>query len=281
MNWIIPIGIGVVTLVFATGIRIVRPTERGLIETFGKYSRFASGGFNWIIPLVQRLYTINTTEQMVDAKKQEIITKDRLNASVDAQVYFKVRQDEESVKKSQYEVNNYTYQIVNLARTTLRNIIGNLSLEKANSDRDAINQELMTALQKETSSWGIDIVRTELKEIDPPQDVQQAMNKVVKAENEKEAAKDYALAKQTEADGERMADIKRAEGRKQARILEAEGKAKAFDLVNKSFVGNAQLLKQYEVTENSLVGNSKIILTERGINPVVVFGEEKIIPIKK
>ena len=111
-------------LIFLLGIRIVRPTHRGLIERFGKYNRFAEPGFHWMIPLMEKMYQVNITEQMVDAEPQEIITNDNLNAKVDAQVYFKVKADEEDVKRSQYSVNNYLYQIVNLARTTLRNIIG-------------------------------------------------------------------------------------------------------------------------------------------------------------
>ena len=122
----------------------------------------------------------------MDAEPQEIITNDNLNAKVDAQVYFKVRVDEENVKNSQYNVNSYQYQIVNLARTTLRNIIGTLTLKSANSERGKINSELHKVLKEETNSWGIEIVRTELKEIDPPKDVQETMNKVVKAENEKD-----------------------------------------------------------------------------------------------
>ena len=117
-----------VLLIFFWGIRIVRPTQRGLIERLGKYHSFAKPGFHWIIPVIDRLFMVNITEQMVNADPQEIITNDNLNASVDAQVYFKVKPDEESVKGSIYNVNNYKYQIVNLARTTLRNIIGTLTL---------------------------------------------------------------------------------------------------------------------------------------------------------
>ena len=122
--------------IFITGIRIVRPTHRGLIETFGKYSKFAGPGFHWIMPGIQRLYQVNTTEQMVNAEPQVIITNDNLNATVDAQVYFKINTDEENVKNATYNVNNYQVQIVALARTTLRNIIGTLSLRSANSERD-------------------------------------------------------------------------------------------------------------------------------------------------
>ncbi|MDD5423132.1 MAG: paraslipin, partial [Candidatus Omnitrophica bacterium] len=171
-------------ILFFAGIRIVRPTHRGLVERLGKYHAFAGAGFHWIIPIIDNMYQVNVTEQMVDAEPQEIITNDNLNARVDAQVYFRVKADEENVKNCQYNVNNYRYQIVNLARTTLRNIIGTLTLKSANSERGKINAELHKTLCEETASWGIDIVRTELKEIDPPKDVQETMNKVVKAENE-------------------------------------------------------------------------------------------------
>jgi regulator of protease activity HflC (stomatin/prohibitin superfamily) len=234
-----------IVFLFLSGIRIVRPTHRGLVERLGKYKRFARPGFNWIIPVIDRMFQVNSTEQMVDALPQEIITNDNLNARVDAQVYFKVKPDEESVKRSQYNVNNYQYQIVNLARTTLRNIIGTMTLKSANSERSKINSELLKTLLNETASWGIDVVRTELKEIDPPKDVQETMNKVVKAENEKIAAIDYATATETVADGQKRSEIKKAEGVRQAHILAAEGEAQAIKLVNEAanqyFIGNAQL----------------------------------------
>jgi regulator of protease activity HflC (stomatin/prohibitin superfamily) len=255
---------GLVTFIFITGIRIVRPTHRGLIERLGKYNRFANPGFHWIFPGIERMFQVNITEQMVDAEPQEIITNDNLNARVDAQVYFKVKDDEESVKSSQYNVNKYQWQIVNLARTTLRNIIGTLTLKSANSERGKINADLHKTLMEETHSWGIDIVRTELKEIDPPKDVQETMNKVVKAENEKIAAIDYATARETVADGEKRAKIKEAEGIKQSRILQAEGEAEAIKLVNeaadKYFTGNAQLLRKLETLETSLAKNAKIVI---------------------
>lgn len=261
----------IVGITLLSGIRIVRPTHILIIETFGKYTKICEAGFVWIIPLIQRGIFVNITEKMVDAEPQEIITKDKLNASVDAQVYFKIRSDEQSIKNSQYNVFNCEEQIVSLARTTLRNIIGTMPLNDANSKRDNINTELMTVLSKETKNWGIEIVRTELKEINPPKDVQDTMNKVVIAENEKQAAVDFATATETKADGERRALVKIAdgnressilvaEGNKQSAILEAEGQAKAFDLINKSFTGNAQILKKLDVAENSLKGNAKIII---------------------
>ncbi len=254
----------VVILLFFSGIRIVRPTHRGLIERLGKYNRFGRPGFHWIIPGIEKMYRVNITEVMVDAQPQEIITNDNLNARVDAQVYFKVKDEEENVKNSQYNVNNYQWQMVNLARTTLRNIIGTLTLKSANSERGKINFELQKTLREETKSWGIDIVRTELKEIDPPKDVQETMNKVVKAENEKIAAIDFATATETVADGARRAEIKKADGVKQARVLEAEGEAQAIKLVNEAaqqyFVGNAQLLRRLETVEKALMHNAKIVV---------------------
>ena len=268
--------IAAVILIFFSGIKIVRPTQRGLIERLGKYRKFAQPGFHWIIPVIDRMFLVNVTEQMVDAEPQEIITNDNLNASVDAMVYYKVLEEEENVKNSQYHVYDYKLQIVNLARTTLRNIIGTLTLKSANSERNKINSEFHRTLSDETRNWGITIVRTELKQIDPPKDVQETMNKVVKAENEKIAAVDYATAAETVADGIKRAKIKEAEGTKQSKILNAEGEAEAIKLVNeaadKYFTGNAQLLKKLETVEASLKSNSKIVIPT-GTELVNVIGE--------
>jgi regulator of protease activity HflC (stomatin/prohibitin superfamily) len=269
------IGFIIIVVLLALIIHTVRPTSRGLIERFGRYNRFANPGIVFLIPFIEQLVRVNVTENMIDAGLQEIITSDSLNAQVDAQVYFKVRSDEESVKASQYNVFNYMVQIVALARTTLRNIIGTMSLKEANSERGRINSSLYGNLANETKNWGLEIVRTELKEINPPSDVQETMNKVVKASNEKIAAIDFATARETQADGERRAAIKVAEGQKQAAILQAEGQkqakivvaegeAQAIKLVNESadayFVGNAQLLRKLQAVEQSLTNNTKVIV---------------------
>jgi len=261
--WIVFGIVAVIALV--SSIRTVRPIARGLVERFGKYKRFANPGLIFIMPFgIEKLIRVNITEMMVDAGGQEIITKDALNANVDAQVYFKVKTDEESVKASEYNVYSYKVQIVALARTTLRNIIGTMNLMEANSERGKINQSLYEQLTKETESWGIEIVRTELKEINPPHSVQEAMNNVVVANNKKIAAIDFATATETEADGVRRAAIKKADGEKQSRILVAEGEAEAIKLVNTAaqtyFKNEAQILKQLEVTQAALVNNSKIVI---------------------
>ncbi len=275
----------VVFLIFLWGIRIVRPTHRALVERLGKYKKFAQPGFHWIIPMIDRMTKINITETMVGAEPQEIITNDNLNATVDAQIYYKIKSDEESVKKSQYNVNNIEYQIVNLTRTTLRNILGTLTLKSANSERGRINKDLIDILVRETGSWGIEIVRAELKEIDPPKDVQETMNKIVKAENEKIAAVDFATAAETTADGEKRAAIKRAEGIKQSQILQAEGEAEAIRLVNESankyFIGNAQVLKRLETVQASLQQNTKIVVPANQELVNVIGDMAGILPIKK
>jgi len=285
MGYVIACVVVLVVVIFLAGIRIVRPTMRGLVERLGKYRRFAKRGFNWIIPIIDRMFQVNITEVMVNAEPQEIITSDKLNARVDAQVYFKVKEDEANVKNSQYSVFNYQYPIVNLDRTTPRNIIGTMTLKSANSERGKINTELQKTLRDETSNWGIEIVRTELKEIDPPKDVQETMNKVVKAENEKVAAVDFATATETMADGARRAEIKKAEGIRQAKILEAEGEAQAIKLVNEAadryFVGNAQLLRRLMAVETALSANAKIVVPAN-TELVNIIGEMAgILPIGK
>lgn len=273
-----------ILFLFIKGVHIVRPTHRGLVERLGKYHRFAKPGFNWIIPFMDRMMLANITEQMVNAESQEIITNDNLNARVDAQVYFKIKEDEDSVKNSQYKVNDYEYQIVNLSRTTLRNIIGTMTLKSANSERGRINSALHNTLEHETNTWGLEIVRTELKEIDPPKDVQETMNKVVKAENEKIAAIDFATAAETTADGERRAQIKKAEGLKQSKILAAEGEAEAIRMVNeaaeKYFTGNAQILRKLQALENSLANNAKIVVPGNSELINVIGDMAGVLPIK-
>ncbi len=276
----------VLLVLVVMGIRIVRPTHRGLVERLGKYNRYGNPGFHVIIPGIERMFQVDIREVLVEAQPQTIITNDNLNARVDAQVYLKVKADEENVKASQYNVTNYENQIVNLARTTLRNIIGTLTLKSANSERGRINEELRSTLKSETASWGIEILRTELKEIDPPQDVQETMNKVVKAENEKIAAIDFATATETQADGQRRAEIKKAEGIRQAKILAAEGEAQAIKLVNEAaeqyFVGNAQVLRKLETVEKAFWQNAKIIVPADGqlVNVVGDLAGVAPVPVK-
>ena len=156
-----------------------------------------------------------------------------------------------------------------------------------------LNTALATTLNKEADNQGVQIVRVEMMEITPPEDVQDTMNKVLKAENEKRAAIDFATAAETQADGQRRAEIKKAEGMrqaailaaegvKQATILEAEGKAKAFDLINHAFVGNAQILKKLETVQASLENNTKYVIDPHtGITNVIAEQMAGLVPIKE
>lgn len=254
----------VLVLVFLMSIKIVRPTHRALVERMGHYSRFWDQGVHFRIPILEKVYQVDITERMIDAEPQQIITNDNLNATVDAQVYFKVRADEENVKKSLYNAQSYEWQIVNLARTTLRDTIGQMPFKQVNSERSKLNKKIADELKTETANWGIEIVRTELKEIDPPEDVQETMNKVMKAENEKIAAVDYATARETEADGVKRASIKEAEGIAQAIKLKADADATAIKMVSeaaeKYFKNRAEAQRRLQVIEKTFSEGTKWVV---------------------
>jgi len=279
--------------IFMIGIRIVRPREKGLVERLGKYKKTAEQGFHWIIPVIDRMIKVDITENMVDVEPQKIITKDDLNATVDAVVYFRVIDPVKAIYKAQ----NYRAQITSLARTTLRDIIGKMTLTEANSKRDTLNAILEQELDKQTDAWGIDVIRVELQRIEPPGDVQEAMNNVVIAEREKKAAIDFATATETKADGDRRAEIKRAEGERQALILEAEGQAEAIlkvaqaeagkiekvnTAIQKFFKNEAQLYKKLETVERSLKDGTKYVIDPNtSVTNVIAEKMAGIIPIEK
>jgi len=257
---IVTLLIFLVIVLFFLGIKIIRPVEVGVVEFLGRYQRTASSGFNWIVPFLSKMYRINITERRVDIDPQSIITKDKLNAVVDGVVYYRV----EDAQKAIYNVNSFATSVPSLAKTTLRAVIGKMTLTEANENRDQINEEVEKILSKEVTKWGIDVVRVELQRIEPPDDVQEAMNQVVKAENEKIAALDLATAIETKADGERRAEIKKAEGIAAAIRLKAEADGDAIKTVNVAaeefFVGNAQVLRKLETVEAALKDNTKIIV---------------------
>ncbi len=273
------IAAGVLIIIFA-GFRTVRPVEKGIIERFGKFQRLKEAGLTWIIPNIDKMYKVNITEQMVDVLPQMVITKDKLNAEVDAVVYYQIV----DVKASMYNVDDHRIQLTSLARTTLRAVIGNMTLTDANEKRSDINSKVETVLDKETNSYGVEVLRVEIQKIEPPSDVQDSMNKVVKAEQEKIAARDIATATETRADGDKRAEIKKAEGVRQGLILSAEGKSESIRLVanadadkikvvneaaQKYFIGNAQILKKIEAVEISLKDNAKILIDTNKVQTVV------------
>ena len=278
-------------LVLIAGIRVIRPTHVGAIETLGRFTGFRRYGITYVFPFVQKLYKVNVTEQLVDVTRQDVITKDNLNCTVDAQVYFRVgktgdgppdmdllkRVREEDLKAALYNVNDYYRQVVELARTTLRNEIGRKDFKEVNSDRASLNSAIHQSMTEETASWGIGIVRVELKEVKPPEDVQDAMNMVIKAENEKRAALDFATAAETKADGEKRAAIKIAEGEAKAITTVAEAKALEIEMVNdaadKHFTGNAQTWERLRVTESALKDGTKFVIAPDNQIPTIIVNE--------
>lgn len=273
-------GIVLLFILFA-GIRIIRPFEKGLHERFGKFIGQREQGFRWIIPIVDRMVKVDITENMVDIQPQKIITKDKLNADVDAMVYFKV----EDPSKAIYKAENYRKQIVSLAKTTLRNIIGTMTLSQANEGRGTINIALEKELDKHTQAWGISIVRTELQRIEPPSHVQDAMNEVVQAENKKISAVNFANAVETEADGQRRAKIKEADGKAYQVERIAKADAEKIKVVNESiqkyFKNEAQIYKKLETAERALQNGTKYVIDPHSQITNVMTEMSGVIPIPK
>lgn len=267
------------------------------MERFGKYLRFVKSGLTFMLPIADRLVKVNITERMSEVQPQEVITKDKVVMKVDAVIFFKVRTDEESVKASEYNVASFEKQIEVLSRTTLRNIIGTLDMAEANVSRERINQALKEQLTIQSQNWGIDVLSAELKDLVPPRDLQESMNAVLKANNQKLAAIDLANAVETEADGQRRAAIKKAEGAKQAIILGAEGQqqatvkiaqgeAEATKLRNEAlttyFKDTAITFKQLDTIAASLQNNSKVIVPQGNAISLIlseIDSARKLIPI--
>ncbi|MEE9271464.1 MAG: SPFH domain-containing protein [Candidatus Krumholzibacteria bacterium] len=210
----------VVFIIAATGLKIVRPWEKGLIERLGKYQRTADSGLTLIIPFLERIQKVDMREQVVDVPPQQVITKDNVAVEVDAVVYFEVTDPIKNV----YNVENYYIAATKLAQTNLRNLIGDLALDETLTSRELINTRLREILDDATDKWGTKVTRVELQRIEPPADVTQAMHRQMKAERERRATI-------LEAEGQKRAAILAAEGTKQAAILKAEGEAEAIKKV--------------------------------------------------
>jgi regulator of protease activity HflC (stomatin/prohibitin superfamily) len=220
--------LGVFLLIIAVrGLRIVQQHEKGIIESLGKYSRVDGPGLTFVVPFYQAMRKVDMREQVLDVPPQGVITKDNVLVTVDAVIYFQVTDP----FKVTYNVVDFYIASVNLAQTTLRNIIGELELDHSLTSRDKINTQLRSVLDDATDKWGVKVTRVELKAIEPPRDINEAMSKQMKAEREKrasileaEGARQSAILK---AEGEKQSQILRAEGQKQAAILDAEGQAEA------------------------------------------------------
>ena len=196
----------------ASGVRIVRPYQRGLIEQLGRFKETVDPGLRIIIPVIQTIRTVDMREQVVDVPPQEVITEDNVSVTVDAVVYY----EPTDPQRLTYNVANFLLAVTKLAQTNLRNVIGDMSLDEALTSRDKVNINLRQILDDATDKWGVRVVRVEIQRIDPPPDVMSAMHEQMRAERTRRAVV-------TTAEGERTAAITRAEGEKQAAILTAEG----------------------------------------------------------
>ena len=202
-----------VAVLMAKSISIVPQAEAAVIERLGRYTRTVSGQLTFLVPFVDRIRAkVDLRERVVSFPPQPVITKDNLTVSIDTVVYFQVTNPQSAV----YEINNYIVGVEQLSTTTLRNVVGGMTLEETLTSRDSINGQLRVVLDEATGRWGLRVARVELKSIDPPPSIQESMEKQMKADREKRAT---ILT----AEGHRESAIKTAEGDKQSRILAAEG----------------------------------------------------------
>lgn len=255
-------------VLLAKSATIIHQAEKGLVERFGRYKETLDPGLRFLIPFIDTLrYRVDMRETVLDVEPQPVITKDNVTVTVDAVVYNYVT-DAKAVK---YEVANFNVAVSKLAQTNLRNLIGDMALDETLTSRERINASLRETLDEATDKWGVKVTRVEVKEIEPPRDISEAMSKQMKAEREKRAtilsAEAYREKQILEAEGDKQNSILVAEGARQAAILRAEGEAKAIENVSKAanefFIGNAQLLKQLEVTQASLQDNTKLVVSDQ------------------
>jgi regulator of protease activity HflC (stomatin/prohibitin superfamily) len=221
-----------VFLIAARAVRIVPQARAGVVERLGRYARTLDPGLTLIIPFIDRVKPlIDLREQVVTFPPQPVITEDNLVVGIDTVIYFTVT----DAKAITYEVNNPLQAIEQLTVTTLRNVIGGMTLEDTLTSRDNINNQLRASLDEATGKWGIRVNRVELKSIEPPRTVQEAMEKQMRAERDRRAtiltAEGVKQSQILTAEGEKQSAVLRAEGQRTAAILKSEGEAKAIETV--------------------------------------------------
>jgi regulator of protease activity HflC (stomatin/prohibitin superfamily) len=225
----------VVFIVLARSIRIVPQARAGVVERLGRYQRTLNPGLALLVPFVDRVRPlIDLREQVVSFPPQPVITEDNLVLGIDTVVYFQVNDP----RAASYEIANYIQAIEQLVVTTLRNVCGGMTLEDTLTSRDKINAELRVVLDEATGKWGIRVNRVEIKSVDPPGSIQEAMEKQMRAERDKRAAilqaEGYKQSQILTAEGEKQSAILRAEGQREAQQLYAEGQSKAIETVFKA-----------------------------------------------
>lgn len=254
----------------------LRPYERGIQETLGKYNRFVLPGLGFQIPIIHLIRIRDVREHTMEIHPQAVITKDNVEIMVDGIMWARPTIEEEAIKRTFYNIDDWKRAIVQLAMTNLRQEFGDLTLDESLVARETIATNLQRILNTYAVEWGLTVNKVEIRLIDPPEDIKKAMHKQKTAEQERRSMRLLATGEFEAAEQQKLAIIQRAEGEREAAINVAQGKAEAIRLVNeaaeKYFVGNAQALKQLEMIENSLRENAKIVITEHGISPTLLLG---------
>jgi len=249
--WMILGIIAIITLF--RGLKIISPFQKGLVVRLGKFHSTLSPGMNFVIPFIDSVIRVDMREQVINVEPQKVITKDNVGVLVDAVIYTKIIDP----AKAEFEIENFETAATTLAQTTLRNLIGDKTLDQTLVARDTLNEMLREVLDEATNGWGVKVTRVELQRIDPPADITEAMSKQMKAEREKRAT---ILT----AEGKRQSSILTAEGNKRAAILTAEGEAEALKMVSESaqkyFKDRPETLKKLEVLQKTLSKNTKFII---------------------
>jgi regulator of protease activity HflC (stomatin/prohibitin superfamily) len=274
----------------------LKPYERGIKEFLGKYTGFVMPGLGFQIPMISTIRIRDVREHTMDIPAQPVITKDNVEITVDGVMWVRPKADEESIRRTFYNIDNWKRAIIQLAQSNLRQEFGDLSLDESLVAREKIAANLERVLNNFAVDWGLVVSKVEIMLIDPPEDIKAAMHKQKTAEQERrsmrllatgefEASEQQKLAAIQRAEGEQTAMVRMAEGEREASIRIAEGRAQAIKLVNEAaesyFTGNAQILKQIEMTETALKDNAKIVVTEHGISPSLFLGDLPINSGKK
>ena len=226
---------------------ILRPYERGIQESLGKYNRFVLPGLGFQIPFVHILRIRDVREHTMDIHPQSVITKDNVEIKVDGIMWVRPAIEEEAIKRTFYNIDDWKRAIIQLAMTNLRQEFGDLTLDESLVARETIATNLQRILNTFAVEWGLSVSKVEIRLIDPPDDIKKAMHKQKTAEQERRSMRLLATGEYEAAEQQKLARIQRAEGEREAAIQVAQGRAEAIRLVNeaaeKYFTGNAQTLK--------------------------------------
>jgi len=282
----------IIVILLMMSVKKVNQYEKGIVERFNAYEKMVDPGLRMITPFVERILRVNMREQVIDVPPQEIITEDNVVVTIDAVIYYQVV----DAKLALYEIEDFELAIVKLAQTTLRNIVGEMSLDVCLTSREKINVELRSVLDQATDKWGTKVNRIELQRIDPPQDIQTAMHKQKTAEQERRQLRLLATGRKEAAEQEKQAAILKAQGEKASTILQAEGQAIAVEVVaeaqakaikavsesaNEFFKENAQLNKKLDVIRDTFSQQTKIVVpASADILNVIGLEGATVVPVK-